>query len=85
MQGLNSAFPFAKKTRSAEACVVAVSQSSGWWDASYPSNMLAYLRDGSAPTILYAATLRRKLKIQIAISPSHSRQILGQPVPARTL
>ena len=41
------------------------------------SNMLVYLRDGSAQTILHAATLGQKLQIKLSISPSHS--ILTSP------
>ena len=44
-----------------------------------------YLRDGSAQTILRAATLRQKLKTKLSISPSHSILTPGQPVPALTL
>ena len=44
-----------------------------------------YLRDGSAQTILHAATLRLKLQIKVSISPSHSMLTLGQPVPLLTL
>ena len=47
--------------------------------------MLVYLRDGSAQTIMRAATLRQKLQIQLSISPSHSILTLGRPVPALTL
>ena len=46
--------------------------------------MQVYLRDGPAQTILRAATLRKKLQIQLSISPSYSILILGQPVPAMT-
>ena len=34
--------------------------------------MLVYLKDGSAKTILLAATLRQKQQIKLSISPSHS-------------
>ena len=47
--------------------------------------MRVYLRDGSAQTILRAATLRQKLQIQLSISPSHSILTPGRPVPALTL
>ena len=47
--------------------------------------MPAYFRDGSAQTILCAATLRQKLQIQLSTSPSHSILTPGQPVPAPTL
>ena len=41
--------------------------------AYHPSNMLVYLRNGSAWTVLHAATLSwEKLQIKLAISPSHS-------------
>ena len=43
----------------------------GWLVAYCPSNMLLYLRDGSAPTSIRAATLRHKLQIKLALSPSH--------------
>ena len=49
------------------------------------SNMLVYLRNGSAQTIVPAATLTKKLQIKLSISPSHSILTLGQPVPALTL
>ena len=47
--------------------------------------MLVYLRDGSAQTILRAATLRKKLQIQLSTSPSHSILTPDRPVPALTL
>ena len=47
--------------------------------------MRVYLRDGSAQTIIRAATLRQKLQIKLSISPSHSILTPGQPVPALTL
>ena len=50
-----------------------------------PSNRLVYLRDGSAQTILYAATLRWKLQIKLSTSPSHSILTPGWPAPALTL
>ena len=50
-----------------------------------PSNMQVYLRDGSAKTIVRAATLRQKLQIKLSISPSHSILTLGRPVPMLTL
>ena len=43
--------------------------------------MRVYLREGSAQTILRAATLRWKLQIQLSISPSHSILTPGRPVP----
>ena len=49
------------------------------------SNMLVYLRDGSAQTILRAATLRYKLQIKLSTSPSKSILTPGRPVPALTL
>ena len=56
-----------------------------WLVAYRPSNMLVYLRDGSAQTILRAATLRQKLQIQLSTSPSHSILTSGRPVPALAL
>ena len=53
--------------------------------AQRPSNILVYLRDGSAKTILRAATLRQKLQIKLSTSPSHSILTPGWPVPALTL
>ena len=50
-----------------------------------PSNMLLYPRDGSAQTIVRAATLRLKLKIKLSFSLCHSILTPGQPVPALTL
>ena len=50
-----------------------------------PNNTRVYLRDGSAHTILRAATLRWKLQIQLSISPSHSILTPGRPVPVLTL
>ena len=47
--------------------------------------MPVYLEDGSAQTSVRAATLRYKLQIKFSISPSHSIQAPGQPVPALTL
>ena len=47
--------------------------------------MQVYLRDGSAQTILRAATLRKKLQTKLSISPSHSKLTPGQPVPTLTL
>ena len=44
-----------------------------------------YLRDGSAQTILRAATLRYKLQIQRSTSTSHSILTPGRLVPALTL
>ena len=46
---------------------------------------IVYLRDGSAQTILRAATLRYKLQIQRSTSPSHGILTPGRPVPALTL
>ena len=56
-----------------------------WLVALRPSNMLVHLRDGSAQTILRAATLRQKLQIQLSTSPSHSILTPGRPVPGLTL
>ena len=53
--------------------------------AKRPSNMLVYLRNGSAQTIGCAATLRWKLQIKISISPSLSVLTPGQAVPSLTL
>ena len=39
--------------------------------------MLVYLRDGSAQTIVRAATLRQKLKIKLSTTPSHSNSDTG--------
>ena len=36
-------------------------------------------------SIICAATLRKKLQIKLAISPSHSVMAQGQPVPALSL
>ena len=47
--------------------------------------MRAYLRDGSAQTILCTATLRQKLQTKLSISSSYSILTPGQPVPALTL
>ena len=47
--------------------------------------MRVYLRDGSAKTILRAATLRYKLQTKLSISPSDTLLTPGQPVPALTL
>ena len=44
-----------------------------------------YLTDGSAQTILRAATLRQKLHIKRCTSPSHSMLTPGRPVPVLTL
>ena len=47
--------------------------------------MLLYLRDGSAQTVLRAATLTYKLQIQLSTSPSRSILTPGRPVPMLTL
>ena len=47
--------------------------------------MQGYLRDGSAQTILCAATLRYKFQIKLSVSPSHSILTPGQSFPALTL
>ena len=47
--------------------------------------MQVYLRDGSAQTIVRAATLRKKLQIKLSTSSSHSILTPGRPVPALTL
>ena len=43
------------------------------------------LRDGSAQTIVRAATLRQALQIKLSISLSHSLLTQGQPVLALTV
>ena len=53
--------------------------------AYHPSNRLVNLRDGSAQTILCAATLRQKMQIKLSTSPSHSILTPGQPVTALNL
>ena len=47
--------------------------------------MRVYLRDGSAQTIVSAATPRHKLQIKLSTSPSHSILTPGRPVLALTL
>ena len=47
--------------------------------------MLVYLKDGSAQTIVCAATLRYKLQIKLSTSHSHSILTPGRPAPALTL
>ena len=47
--------------------------------------MLAYLWDGSAPTIVRAATQRYKLEIKLAFSPIYRILIPGQVVQALIL
>ena len=47
--------------------------------------MLVYLRDGSAQTILLAATLRWEFQIKLSTSPSHSMLTQGRRVPALNL
>ena len=42
------------------------------------------LRDGSAQTVVCAATLRQMLQINLATSPSHCTLSPGQPAPALT-
>ena len=49
------------------------------------SSISPRLRDGSAPIIERAATLREKLQIELSASPSHNIMTPGQPVPALTL
>ena len=44
--------------------------------------MLACLSDGSAQTVVRAATLIQKLQIKLFTSPSHSILTPGQLVPA---
>ena len=50
-----------------------------------PSNMLVYLRDRFALTFVHASTMRQKLQIKLAISPTHSLLTPGQPILAMTL
>ena len=40
-----------------------------------------YLGDGSAQTIVRAATLRQKLQIKLSLSPRHNILTPDQPVP----
>ena len=56
-----------------------------WLLAEHPSDMIVYLIDGSAHTVLRTATMRYKLQIQLSTSPSHSILSQGQPVPVLTL
>ena len=53
--------------------------------AQRPSNMLVYLRDRYAQTVVRAATLIQKLQIKLSFSPSHSILAPGQPVSALIL
>ena len=53
--------------------------------AELSSNVLVYLREGSAHTIVCAVTLTHKLQIKPAISPSDSILTPGQLVPALIL
>ena len=53
-------------------------------DADRPNNMLVYLRDGSAQTIVCAATPRQKLQAKLSF-PNHSILASGQPIPALNL
>ena len=54
------------------------------WLLNVPANMLVYLRDGSAQTVVRTATMRLKLQIRFSLSSSHSILTPGQPVPALT-
>ena len=56
-----------------------------WLVAQRPSNMLVYLRDGSAQTVVRTAALRQKLQIKLAISSNHRVLKPGQPVLALNL
>ena len=56
----------------------------GWVVALRTSNMLVYLRDGSAQTVVRAATPREELQIKLFISPSHNILTPGRPVPVLT-
>ena len=49
-----------------------------------PSNIPVYLRDGSAKTILRAATVGEKFQTELSISPSHLILTPSQPVLALT-
>ena len=53
--------------------------------AHLSSNRLVYLGDGSAQTIVRAATPRQKVQIKLAISPSRGILTPVQPVPAMAL
>ena len=53
--------------------------------ASHPSDMLVCLSEGSAQTIIRAATLRQKLQIKLAILTSHSIVTTGLPSQVATL
>ena len=53
--------------------------------AERPSNLLLHPSDGSAQTVVGAATLRRKWHIKLAASPSHGLLTPGQPVLVLTL
>ena len=67
---------------SSSSCSVTETELVGCLLAKRPSNMQVYLRDGSAQTVLPAATLRCKLQTKLPISPSHSILTPGKPVPA---
>ena len=47
-----------------------------------PSNMLVYLRDGSALTVVRAATLRQKLQIKPAVPSGHIYTDTGPTSPS---
>ena len=53
-----------------------------WLTVERPSNILVYLRDGSAQTSVHSATLRQKLHIKLSISLSHTHSI---PTPGQTV
>ena len=55
------------------------------WLLNVPAPCDCISGDGSAKTVLSAATLRQKLQIQLSISPSHSILTPDQPVRALTL
>ena len=74
-----------KRTRAVVYMVGAVGLFVGCLLAYKPSNMLVYLRDGSAQTTVRAATLRYKLQFKLSISPSHNTLTPGKPVPGLTL
>ena len=60
-------------------CFVFVLQDVCLLVAYRPSNMLVYLRDGSAQTVVRAATLRQKLQTKLSTSPSILSQCSSDP------
>ena len=77
--------PTRQETRGSNYALPGCCHLVGWLVAERPSNMLVYLRDGSAQTAVRAATLRQRLQIKLAITPSHSILTPGQPDPPLTL